>query len=507
MRSYLELALLSTVAVSASVLTAAGSSTADSNVVLDGGIHVRADVSSVCSQIGDALSSASALYYPGSINYLEDNYHWLLSSSQSSTCTVEPGTASDVGEVLQILGATNTSFAIKGGGHASNPGFSSTTGVHIDMSRFSSVTYNAGASTADVGAGLVWDDVYQELQPHGVVVVGGRVSGIGVAGFTLGGGYSWLTSQYGLTVDNVVGFELVLPNGTVMGVTEGSNPDLMFALKGGYNNFGIVTQITLKTYPIGQIWGGLITYTENTFPQLAQAVANFSENNTDPKAQILTTYNSAIGFAGVTQVLFYDAPTPPDGLFDQFMAIPYFTKDVGTMSFLDLVKLTPSNATANTRGVFNTVSILDYSVDMLNVIANETTYWGSELTWASGFLVSFDVEPFLPSLFSHGTTSASAYPPSRAQPLLPLNLCWTWLDEADDERFWEAITQSADNVKAKAVSFGQNVGNAPLYGNYAIFSTPLEYIFGDQLARLQSIKQRYDPGNVMGLTGGWKVQV
>ena len=79
---------------------------------------------------------------------------------------------------------------VKGGGHASNPGFSSTTGVHISMYRFSEVTYDAASQTAVIGAGLIWDDVYAALEPHGVNVVGGRVTGVGVAGFTLGGGVS-----------------------------------------------------------------------------------------------------------------------------------------------------------------------------------------------------------------------------------------------------------------------------------------------------------------------------
>ena len=77
---------------------------------------------------------------------------------------------------------------VKGGGHASNPGFSSTTGVQIAMYRFSTVNYHPSSQTVDVGSGLVWDDVYTALEPFGVNVVGGRVTGVGVAGFTLGGG-------------------------------------------------------------------------------------------------------------------------------------------------------------------------------------------------------------------------------------------------------------------------------------------------------------------------------
>jgi FAD/FMN-containing dehydrogenase len=77
---------------------------------------------------------------------------------------------------------------VKGGGHATNPGASSTTGVQISMSRFNETNVNSKFGTVEVGAGLLWDDVYATLGPTGVGVVGGRVPGVGVAGLTLGGG-------------------------------------------------------------------------------------------------------------------------------------------------------------------------------------------------------------------------------------------------------------------------------------------------------------------------------
>ena len=99
------------------------------------------------------------------------------------------------------------------------------------MSRFNTTQYDATAQTATAGTGLVWDDVYAALQPHNVAVVGGRVSGIGIAGLTLGGGYSWFTNQYGLVVDNVVAFQVVLPSGQVVSASAQQNQDLFFALK------------------------------------------------------------------------------------------------------------------------------------------------------------------------------------------------------------------------------------------------------------------------------------
>ena len=77
---------------------------------------------------------------------------------------------------------------MKGGGHTSNPGFSSTTGVQIAMSRFNETKVNFMSGTVEVGPGLTWDQVYEILEPSGVNVVGGRLPGVGVAGLTLGGG-------------------------------------------------------------------------------------------------------------------------------------------------------------------------------------------------------------------------------------------------------------------------------------------------------------------------------
>ena len=89
---------------------------------------------------------------------------------------------------MRILGSTRTPFAVKGGGHSTNPGFSSTKGVQIALARFNETKVNHEDGTVEVGAGLTWDQVYTALNSTGVNVIGGRVPGIGVAGLTLGGG-------------------------------------------------------------------------------------------------------------------------------------------------------------------------------------------------------------------------------------------------------------------------------------------------------------------------------
>ncbi|KZT30348.1 FAD-binding domain-containing protein [Neolentinus lepideus HHB14362 ss-1] len=462
-------------------------------------------ISATCSQIASSISSASNVYYPGSTNYQDDIEHFSSSSTQQATCSVEPGTAQDVATILTILGSTNTTFAVKGGGHTANPTFSSTTGVQIAMIRFNNITYNADASTVDVGTGLIWDDVYEALAPYGVNVVGGRVSGIGVAGFTLGGGYSFLTNQYGLTIDTVNGFELVTPTGAILDVTESSHPDLMYALKGGYNNFGIVTRITLQTYSQGQVWGGLITYPGSSIPNVSSAIGNFTANVNDPKAAILASYNSILDQVIGSLTIFYDGPSPPAGIFDEFLAISSLTQNISSRTFLDLFSVNPSNMTAGNRGVFNSLMVLDYTEDLCNAILNQTQYWGGQFISQAAVLVSYDIEPFLPTLFSHGSTATSAWPPSRAQPYLPMNIYYAWESSINDQVFYSAAQESVATIKAAAVQMGQHVEGAFVYGNYAISGTPIADIFGDGLPELEAIRANVDPQNVMALTGGWRI--
>ncbi|KAF4610654.1 hypothetical protein D9613_006785 [Agrocybe pediades] len=458
----------------------------------------------VCQSIASAISSASDVYYPGQLKYTEGIHHWASSSTQLAKCVVEPGTAGDVGVILNIVATTQTPFAVKGGGHASNPGFSSTTGVHISMTRFDEVTYDAASQTVVVGSGLVWDDVYEALAPHNVNVVGGRVTGVGVAGFTLGGGYSWKTNQYGLTIDTVTAFELVKPDGTVVTVTQASDPALFSGLKGGLNNFGIVTKFTLKTFPQTQVWGGLITIVAPHIDDVAAATAAFSASATDPKAGIITTYNFLLGQPGISLLLFYDAPTPPAGIFDDFLAIPYFSKDVKTRDFLSLVKASPSDATSGTRGIFNTVSLLQFTPNLLDVILNETIFWGTQLSLKGGVFISYDVEPFLPDIYSHNTQT-TAFPPVRSLGLLPFNIYYAWTSSLFDDDFHEAARLSAKAVYDAAVAEGQTaIVGAPIYPNYAIYDTPLTGMYGANLPALQALKASVDPSNVMGLAGGFK---
>ncbi|KAF9225356.1 FAD-binding domain-containing protein [Gyrodon lividus] len=481
-----------------------------------------------CKKIATYVSSDSEIFYDDHPSYHRSIGHWALSSSQKAMCVFEPGSPEDVAIALQILGKARTPFAVKGGGHTTNPGFSSTRGVHISMTRFSDVTYNPSVRTATIGAGMTWDDVYATLQSHGVTVVGGRVSGVGVAGFTLGGGYSWLTDQYGLAVDTVEEYELVMSNGTIVTVTESSGPDLFFGLKGGFNNFGIVTKFTLRTFPQSLVWGGTLIMDDTGIDRLVDATQNFIENNHDPKAAIITSYGYLLGSQIAFSLIFYDGPKPPKGLFDDFLKIEAH-QDVGTRSYLSLVQSSPVSLSSGRRGTFHTIPVIEYT-RAFQVAAIDEIWRCATQSGLNPYIVTITFEPFgfLRELdLNKGSVSHAAVPPrrTRATGAHPLVMYAAWEDPTMDERMHEAIRTVMETLDEKLTTahvdeantqdFGEekNLLATPmivpippleLYGNYAIIGTPVEDIYGDSLPRLRKIKEEVDPGNVMGLAGGWK---
>jgi hypothetical protein len=111
---------------------------------------------------------------------------------------------------------------------------------------------------------------------------------------------------------------------------------------------------------------------------------------------------------------------------------------------------------------------------------------------------------FNAGLFSH-TLTPSAYPPDRSCPFLPINIYFGWTSPERDSDVAAALRQSTAAVRAAALADGQDVGGAAIYGNEALFGTPVEDIYGKNVPRLREIRKSVDPMDVMGLAGGFRV--
>ncbi|KAK4208241.1 hypothetical protein QBC37DRAFT_80310 [Rhypophila decipiens] len=461
----------------------------------------------VCRDIESKVSSASKVIWPFHLGYGSALHHWFFSSSQNSTCAVEVGSARDLSTVVKIVGDTRTPFAIKSGGHASNPGFSSTPSVHISLEKMNQVILSADGKTVELGFGNTWFDVYKALESAGVNVVGGRVPGPGVGGFTLGGGYSWKTNQYGLTVDTVLSFDVVLPNGTFTRASASQNSDLFWALKGGTNRFGIVTSAVMETHPQPpKVYAGLAIYSSTQVPALLNATSRFFYENTDPKASIITTLEGSPLGTGATALLlfFYDGPNKPDS-FKLFDDITPLVSTVKQQTFVQFLNGIPSRLgqVRNPRGAFITMSTSEISQRFVDVVNAEVQAVSKEMALHGGIVASFDIEPFTP----YGEHATDSSYPHTSSPL-PLNAYFSWISKFEDEWWWARMRQSIDNITAQAKAEGiyVNAELQPAYPNYSLFDEPVENMYGPtNTARLRAVRQKYDPERVMDLAGGFDI--
>ncbi len=161
-----------------------------------------------------------------------------------------------VGDVQAALEAGRRSglpIAVRGGGH-NGPGFGTVDGgIVIDLSPMNAVVVDPQRRTATVQGGATWNAVDAATHEHGLATPAGIISSTGVGGLTLGGGHGYLSRRYGLTIDNLLGAEVVLANGTTLRTSDDEHPDLFWALRGGGGNFGIVTSLTFRLHPVRNV--------------------------------------------------------------------------------------------------------------------------------------------------------------------------------------------------------------------------------------------------------------
>lgn len=150
------------------------------------------------------------------------------------------------------------SIAVRGGGHNGAGLGTCDDGIVIDLSSMKGIRIDVDQSTVSVEPGCTQADLDHATHAFGLAVPAGIVSTTGVAGLTLGGGHGYLTRQYGLTIDNLLGADVVLFDGTVVHASSDQNSELFWALRGGGGNFGIVTNFVFQAHPVSSVFGGPI---------------------------------------------------------------------------------------------------------------------------------------------------------------------------------------------------------------------------------------------------------
>ena len=210
----------------------------------------------------DALRAAfgGQLLGPSDPGYESARRTWNGAIDRHPALVAQCAGRDDVVAAVRFAAEMGALVAIKAGGH-SIPGHSTCDdGLVIDVSGLREVVVDAARGVAVAEPGATWADLDAATHQLGLGTTGGLISHTGVAGLALGGGIGWLMRKHGLTCDNLVAAEVVTANGDVVRASEEDNADLLWGLRGGGGNFGVVTSFELAVHPVAEVLGGLALF-------------------------------------------------------------------------------------------------------------------------------------------------------------------------------------------------------------------------------------------------------
>jgi FAD/FMN-containing dehydrogenase len=442
----------------------------------------------------DELRSAvrGPVFAPGDAGYDEAAKIWNGAHDASRPALViRCSGPADVIAALGFARAAGLEIAVRGGGH-SVAGFSTGDGVAvIDLSDMNDVHVDPAAKRASVGGGAVWADVDHETQAHGLATTGGLISSTGVAGYTLGGGIGWLMRKYGLACDNLVGADVVTADGRLVHASETENADLLWGLRGGGGNFGIVTRFEFTLHPVGPlVYAGPIFYSADADKDLLRAFREWAPGASDDVTSVVNLTTAPplpvipeAWHGRKVAVLLATSSGPveeADGHFERFRAVAEPIADLlGPMPYTVIQTLLDPLFEKGVHAYFK---------------ATNLTRLDDELT---GRLIELHRDAPGPQCEIHVHQMGGAVArvgdadsafSERSMPYV-LNAVAVWHDprEAEAHRGWaRAVIEAASDA---------STGRA--YVNYLGDAHAARGAYGKTTyARLATLKRRYDPANV-----------
>ncbi|KAL4915367.1 hypothetical protein BDW62DRAFT_212727 [Aspergillus aurantiobrunneus] len=464
-------------------------------------------------------SLVSHVVLPSSPNFHSlVNAHYATSAPLHPACFFQPTSPAEAALGVSILaqaddGSQGCQFAIRGGGHNPGKGAASVEGgVTIDLALMNEIVYKPETSTVSIMGGAQWGEVYKTLKPVGVAVPGGRSDTVGVGGLVMGGGMSYWAPERGLACDNVVSFEIALSNGTITTANRATNADLFKALKGGGNNFGIITNVEFLAFKQGPLWGGIVGHDLSFVPQQINALVNFTSNVVHDRHAMLVTiwqHNGKANASFAASGLQYTRGVENPPIFGEFLAVPQTFSTLRVTDIYDLMMETAPPA--GKRAVFLTLTVRNEArvLERLYALHEEAAgVIGERAKSADWDVISFK-QPF-PVIFQEASRSSGDENVLGLERLdadhLVYLLFLSWESEADDVLFHETGYDLIE--KLKAYTKETNTDSDYIYMNYAARDqNPLSGYGEENLQWIAAVAKKYDPLGVFQSQspGGFKV--
>ncbi|PGH01861.1 hypothetical protein AJ79_07798 [Helicocarpus griseus UAMH5409] len=457
---------------------------------------------------------------PFSIPYAEDQKEYWSSECGrlKPSCILVPKSLDELSIIVKTLGENDDRFAIKSGGHNPNRNFSSIDDAPlITLKAFNEINYDEASGTVRVGAGNRWTDVVKALEPSGVTAVGGRIGHVGVGGYIVGGGLSYLSTQTGWAMNTVVEFDVVLASGEIVKASSTENVDLFNVLRGGGNAFGIVTTYTLKAHKMGQIWGGNLIIGGDKTNEVLAAVRDFTEYYPDDKAAVIATHDiTLVDLVDIWLLfLFYDGETPPPGTFDNFTNIGPILNTAKTQSYSDFVSA--QDGLVITGQIYDMATELSTlpsanNAEVMQAINGHFETVSMENKFVSGLVATMALQPIPKRLARHAKENGGDLmdlDDSVDRLLIELNYSYNF--PSDVPTVEGALKKMTNGMRKDILDLIANGtladAHLPLFMNDAHHS---QDYFGrlrpEKLEYVKKIREVYDPENFFrDRTGGFKM--
>ena len=219
----------------------------------------------------ELAAQVSSVAFPADAEYARLATPWNVSVPSTPLAVVVAADAGEVSRTLRFATAHGIPVAVQCTGHGASADLSDA--ILVSTHRLTECTVHAEERWARVGAGVVWQQVLDAAAPHGLAALAGSSPGVGVVGYTTGGGHGPLARTHGLAADRVRAFEVVTGEGRLLRATATEHPDLFWGLRGGKGALGIVTAIEFDLLPIPELYAGALYFDG---ADAAQVVATWS---------------------------------------------------------------------------------------------------------------------------------------------------------------------------------------------------------------------------------------
>ena len=392
--------------------------------------------------------------------------------------------AEDIAAAFEFARSHDLEVAVRGGGHNPAGHCVCDSGLVIDLSQMRTVKVDAARRIARSEGGATWFDFDSATQAFDLVTPGGVVVSTGVVGLSLGGGIGHLTAQYGLTCDNILEAEVVTPDGKVVQVSANENEDLLWGLRGGGGNFGVVTRLEFRLHPLKEVIGGRLIYRGAGVREALLRYRDVVEGSPrDLSCQVSLAIDESLNSVLEIVPCYTGSDMDPESLQTLRSAPGLIEDELRKQTFLDQ-QLVIDTAYVEKRHYWKGHFVRELPDELLDELLSRIAALGRP---PGGIMIE--------SL--HGAPKDADAPPGVVgfrHAAFNVSVMAVWQDPAFDAEQIAWARAGAAAIEPWSLSGGG-------YVNYMQADEPIERVratFGmETFNRLQRLKQKYDPQNIL----------